>query len=137
MRESVHWLSSALRDDRYGNEYGIGEGFPSWTRLSLHMDARDPQFDANHLSWPILTTMSTTQNKNSTSQLDDTAPDDSNNATNTTMTTEENSRAKIKMLETQLQASQQENTRLKKALKIEAEFREAIRKAYEKLNSPN
>ncbi|KAG9941853.1 hypothetical protein KCU85_g9455, partial [Aureobasidium melanogenum] len=81
--------------------------------------------------------MSTTQDTSAASRLESAPPDDSNNATNTTMTIEENLRAKIKMLETQLQASQEENARLKKALKIEAEFSEAIRKAFEKLNSPN
>ncbi|KAH0369856.1 hypothetical protein KCU65_g2958, partial [Aureobasidium melanogenum] len=79
--------------------------------------------------------MSTTQDSSAASQLKSAAPDDPNDATNTIMTTEETLRAKIETLESQLQASQEENARLKKALKIEARFSEAVRKAFEKLNS--
>lgn len=58
--------------------------------------------------------MSTTQDTNSTSQLDPAAPDGSKSATNTTTITEEILRAKIKTLESQLQACQQEIARLRK-----------------------
>jgi predicted lipid carrier protein YhbT len=47
------------------------------------------------------------------------------------MTTEETLRAKIKLLECQLQVCKEENARLRKVSKIEAEFAENVRLALE------
>ncbi|KAH0023452.1 hypothetical protein KCU78_g5405, partial [Aureobasidium melanogenum] len=79
--------------------------------------------------------MSTTQDTNSTSQLVSGARSGSQDATNTTMTTEETLRAKIKLLECQLQVCKEENARLRQASKIEAEFAEDVRLSLEVRNS--
>ncbi|KAG9513060.1 hypothetical protein KCU93_g10169, partial [Aureobasidium melanogenum] len=69
--------------------------------------------------------MSNTQDTNSTSQL----ASGSQDVTNRSMTTEETLRAKIKLLECQLQVCKEENARLRKASEIEAEFAENVRLA--------
>ncbi|KAG9748471.1 hypothetical protein KCU73_g7077, partial [Aureobasidium melanogenum] len=107
----------------------------------LRLAARSPSLRALQpllncsRSQPTFGTMSNTQDTNSISQLASGAGSGSQDATNTTMTTEETLRAKIKLLKCQLQVCKEENARLRQASKIEAEFAEDVRLALEYHNA--
>ncbi|KAG9517158.1 hypothetical protein KCV07_g6376, partial [Aureobasidium melanogenum] len=96
---------------------------------SPSLRARQPLLNCSR-SQPTFGKMSTTQDTNSTSQL----ASGSQDVTNRSMTTEETLRAKIKLLESQLQVCKEENARLRQASMIEAEFAENVRLALEVRN---